>query len=97
MANLNMGATLQHKGQHLEALKYLAAAQAMGNRSPALTYHIGESQLALGQIDHALTNLSNALRIQLDAGPDQPPPGTNDPATACRGCSGSTAIQDRHR
>lgn len=68
LANLNMGATLQHKGQHVEALKFLAAAQAMGNRSAALSYHIGESQLALGQIAPALANLGNAL-AQLDADP----------------------------
>lgn len=60
-ARFNAGVVLQLKKKHAEALQAFAAAEAQGYTEPALYYHRGESQAALGQLAPALESFHTAV------------------------------------
>ena len=60
-ARFNAGVVLQLKKKHAEALQAFAAAEAQGYAEPALYYHRGESQAALGQLAPALESFQTAV------------------------------------
>ena len=60
-ALFNSGVVLQFKKKHAEALQAFSAAEAQGYAEPALYFHKGESQAALGQLVPALESFRVAL------------------------------------
>ena len=60
-ALFNSGVVLQFKKKHAEAMQAFSAAEAQGYDEPALYFHKGESQAALGQLVPALESFRVAL------------------------------------